>query len=141
MPLRPLAERSRSAPIEHEDAVRRALVDPAWRSQLLIGITVLNWLQQDESDREDLTELARQLATPGQRRLRLHLRWAERDLASLAHPNTPVGAHLRGVWRPGLNTQASCGGVDPQVPVDARAGTSTYRARHHMPPGTTENPP
>lgn len=76
--------------------MHRALVDPAWNSQLLIGITVLNWLHQDESDREDLTELAKQLATPGQRRLRLHQRWAERDLAALAHPKTPVGAHLRG---------------------------------------------
>ena len=54
--------------------MQRAVVDPAWRSQLLIGITVLNWLHQDEPDREDLTELARQLATRGQRRLRLHQR-------------------------------------------------------------------
>ena len=73
-----------------------ALVDPAWRSQLLIGLTVLNWLQQDEPDREDLTELAYQLTTPGQRRLMLHQRWAERDRAALAQPNTPVGAHLHG---------------------------------------------
>ena len=28
--------------------MQRALVDPAWRSQLLIGITDLNWLHQDE---------------------------------------------------------------------------------------------
>lgn len=96
MPLRPPAARSRPTLTERDDAVQRALVDPAWRTQLLIGITVLNWLHQDESDREDLTELTRQLATPGQRRLRLHERWAERDLAVLAHPNTPAGAHLRG---------------------------------------------
>lgn len=67
--------------------MQRSLVDPAWRTQFLIGITVLNWLHQDESDREDLTELANQLATPGQRRLRLHLRWAERDRAALDHPD------------------------------------------------------
>ncbi len=73
--------------------MQRAVVDPAWRSQLLIGITVLNWLHQDEPDREDLTELARQLATRGQRRLRLHQRWAERDRAALENenPDAPAG--------------------------------------------------
>lgn len=76
--------------------MQRAIVDPAWRSQLHIGITVLNWLHQDEPDREDLSELTKQLATPGQRRLRLHQRWVDRDLAAIAHPNTPAGAHLRG---------------------------------------------
>jgi len=76
--------------------VQRVVVDPAWRSQLFIGITVLNWLHDDEADRADLTELAKQLATPGQRRLRLHQRWAERDLAAIAHPKTHAGAHLRG---------------------------------------------
>lgn len=69
------------------DDAEPAPVDPAWRSQLLIGITVLNWLHKDESDRQDLAELANQLATPGQRGLRLHQRWAERDRAALDNPD------------------------------------------------------
>lgn len=80
--------------------MQRAVVDPAWRSQLLVGITVLNWLHLAEADREDLTELINQLATPGQRRLRLHQRWAERDLAALERPDTHAPAHLRGLLAP-----------------------------------------
>lgn len=96
MQLRPLVERRRSTGTDCNDAAHGALVDPAWRSQLIIGITVLNWLHQDKSDREDLTELANELATPGQRRLLLPQRWVERDLAALARPNFYPEANLRG---------------------------------------------
>jgi len=78
------------------DDAEPAPVDPAWRSQLLIGIVVLNWLHQDVTDRGDLTELANQLVTPGQRRLRLAQRWAQRDLASFEHPDTHAPANVRG---------------------------------------------
>lgn len=90
VPLRPPVAPSRSALAERDDAVQRVLVDPAWRSQLLISLTVLNWLHQDEPDREDLVGLAHQLATPGQRRLRLHQRWAERDRAAFENPYVPA---------------------------------------------------
>ena len=64
----------------------------AWRSQLVIGILVLNWLYQDEADRADLTALAGLLVTSEQRRLQLHRRWAERDRAALEGPGEPDNA-------------------------------------------------
>lgn len=42
-------------------------------------------MHSDEAALDDLTDRAYRLTTPGQRRLRLHVRWAERDLASLEH--------------------------------------------------------
>lgn len=112
-------------------AKRDAISDPAWRSQLLIGITVLNWLYTEGADREGLHRLASRLSTPAQRRLLLHKKWAERDLLSLIRPVTGTPARAGFTASRAAHTQClrTAGGVTSR-PVgwdmsDARSPTST----------------